>query len=159
MHQKLHLFSFFLHEIKSRTQITHRKFKFDNVYGYKDIHVQKIKSKKKKKEEIPGSFYSLTQFPSWYVCYKSSLVISDLFWLVKNVFINLPFQTAVGQLDYAPTRRVLPSTFTVVSRLQASQYKVCDMISNQVKSFKVRLWVLMRDQTLTHLSADISLIP
>ena len=28
-----------------------------------------------------------------------------------------------------------------------------------MESIKVRLWVLMRDQTLTHLSADISLIP
>ena len=26
-------------------------------------------------------------------------------------------------------------------------------------SFKVRLWVMMRDQTLTHLCIDISLIP
>ena len=28
-----------------------------------------------------------------------------------------------------------------------------------VRLIKVRLWVLMRDQTLTHLSSDISLIP
>ena len=30
---------------------------------------------------------------------------------------------------------------------------------SQCDILKVRLWVLMRDQTLTHLSADMSLIP
>ena len=29
----------------------------------------------------------------------------------------------------------------------------------QCSYYKVRLWVLMRDQSLTHLSTDISLIP
>ena len=42
--------------------------------------------------------------------------------------------------------------------------EMSDMISlkmgvNFATSLKVRLWVLLRDQTLTHLSIDISLIP
>ena len=37
--------------------------------------------------------------------------------------------------------------------------KLCLAYYIQFGAIKVRLWVLLRDQTLTHLSIDISLIP